>query len=70
MNEKGFSLFAKPSFWEGMARIVDIVGSLNEYNYSNSTEEADYRAISSDWEWVGWDIRSAMKKFADERQEK
>lgn len=67
-QEKGFRLYARPSFWEGLARLLDVGGTLNEYNYSDSDEEADVRAILSDWEAVGKDIRAAIKKFEMEHQ--
>ena len=63
---EGFRLYAKPSFWEGVARLIDFSGSLNEYNYSESTEQTDSCAIQSDWENVGLDILEAMKKFEKE----
>jgi len=68
MNESfdRFILYAKPSFWEGFARLIDVSGSLNEYNYSESAEQADFRALLSDWENVGLDILSAMKQFEKE----
>lgn len=67
MNEDyGFCLYVNPSFWEGVARLVDITGSLNEYNYSGSPNEADCRAIASDWEAVGSDMRVAMGVFCNE----
>lgn len=64
-----FGLYAKPSFIEGIARLVDIGGTLNEYNCSCNEQEADYFAILSDWEAVGQDIIYAMKQFAKEHQE-
>jgi len=66
MNDKGFSLYTKPSFLEGVARLVDIAGTLDEYNYSDSDDEADSRAIESDWEAVGHDLHSAMEKLRKE----
>lgn len=64
MDTKGFSLFAQPSFFEGMARLLDINGSLNQCNGSKTPEEADYRAILSDWEHVGQDLLLAAKQIA------
>lgn len=65
MKTKG--LFPKPSFLTGVARLVDWFGSLNMYNYSNSPQEADYRASQSDWMAVGEDIRTAMAPYGRER---
>ncbi len=64
-----FSLYAKPSFIEGIARLVDVGGTLDEYNCSCSEQEADYRAILSDWESVGQDIINAVAQFAKEHPE-
>ena len=57
-------LFARPSFLEGMARVLDLGGTLNEYNRSGSAEEADLRALGSDWNRVGDAIRGAMKEMS------
>ena len=53
-------LFARPSFLEGVARLLDLGGTLNEYNESNSPEDADLVALRSDWEALGQDYRSAL----------
>lgn len=53
-------LFAEPSFREGMARVLDLGGTLNEYNYSRSGRLADYFALRSDWLAVGHDIWQAI----------
>jgi hypothetical protein len=53
-------LFAKPSFVEGLARIIDIGGTLQVYNQSSTPEEADAKALSNDWKAVGNDIKSAI----------
>ncbi|MCW3098605.1 MAG: hypothetical protein JWL77_4223 [Chthonomonadaceae bacterium] len=63
MNFNGTILFARPSFSEGLARIVDIGGTLNEYNSSSSNEEADYNALLADWQAVGDAIRQAAKQY-------
>ncbi|MCC7352445.1 MAG: hypothetical protein IT330_01715 [Anaerolineae bacterium] len=63
MNNKPFVLYAEPSLWEGMVRIVDVAGALNEYNVSSSPEEADYKALLSDWEAIGRDIWQSIRQF-------
>jgi hypothetical protein len=65
-----FYLFARPSFLEGLARILDLSGSLQEYNYSKSGEQADARAISSDWEMIGEDIRTSIRTYGEEEEQK
>ena len=57
-------LFAAPGFMQGMASAVDIGGTLAIYNESRTIQEADARAIASDWAMVGKDIRSATKRLA------
>ncbi len=52
-------LFARPSFIEGVARLVDIGGTINEYNTSASPVVADCTALAGDWNQVGADIRQA-----------
>jgi hypothetical protein len=52
-------LFARPSFWEGVARNFDIYGGLNRYNYSKTGAEADRLALMSDWKAVYNDLWQA-----------
>jgi len=69
MNGSRFTLYAHPTFWEGVSRLVDFGGLLKDYNYSSSDQEADYRALLSDWEAIGDDLLSAYRKFLQEHQE-
>ena len=50
-------LFARPTFVEGLARILDWGGSLSEFNRSG---DADQIAIAMDWRMVGADLRTAI----------
>lgn len=65
-SQTGFQLYANPSFCEGFARLIDFAGTLNKYNYSDSPKQADTRALLSDWENVGLDIKTAMEQFEQE----
>ena len=56
-------LFAKPSFIEGVARVLDLGTTLNEYNRNETEEEADTQAILSDWLAVGDSIYSAIGTY-------
>jgi len=56
-------LFARPSFFTGIARIADPFGTLNTYNTSPSGVLADYRALYSDWATVGDDLRTAIELY-------
>ena len=53
-------LFARPSILEGVARILDLGATMQEYNQSGSPAEADARAIYSDFKAVGNDISTAV----------
>ena len=67
-----FFLFSKPSFFEGLARTLDIGNTLNEYNESVTAEQADAIAIYNDWRVVGKDIIIAIEQieldFLNERE--
>jgi hypothetical protein len=56
-------LFARPSFLAGFGSIIDVAGTLVEFNGSIDPTTADYIAIRSDWETVGTDILEAMREF-------
>ena len=57
-------LFATPSFLTGAGRALDLFASLEAYSYnmSHTPEEADTRAIASDWCVVGSDLSKAIAK--------
>lgn len=59
-NNRVFRLWARPSFFEGVARLLDFGGALNTYNASATEAEADEKAVRSDWETVGLDLFAAM----------
>jgi RNA-splicing ligase RtcB len=56
-------LFASPSFLTGAGRVMDLGAALEYCNYdiSRSPEEADIRAIASDWQVVGDDLTRAVE---------
>ena len=66
-RDTGF-LFAAPSFLHGFASAMDLGGTLVEYNVSSTAQEADMRAIASDWAITGKDIRAAIKNFVEEKK--
>lgn len=59
-------LYARPSFAEGIARILDFGNTLSEYNYSLTPDQADTVALRMDWHTVGNDLRNAMNYCQDE----
>jgi hypothetical protein len=60
-DDTGF-LYPSPSFLSGWAAVLDFAGTLNVYNVSKSGQEADARALASDWAIVGKDIQKAIKR--------
>lgn len=64
-------LFAQPSFLIGLARSVDIGGTLSAHSYSESLSptEADARALESDWAVVGQDMREGIASVEHNEQE-
>ncbi len=53
----------KPGFFEGLARIIDLGNTLDDYPRFRSAREADTFALRSDWIMVGKDIRDAIGQF-------
>jgi len=62
MNNSNF-LFARPSFIEGMARVMDLGATMQIYNDSKSGKEADLKAIMNDWIAVGKDIFNTVNDY-------
>lgn len=56
-------LYASPSFASGVARLVDLFGTFDEYNRSLTTQLADARAVYADWGMVGRDLTNAMTQY-------
>lgn len=63
MGEFTDLLYARPSFIEGVARIGDFAGGLNEYNVSSDGDEVDRKALESDWRAIGADMWAALRRF-------
>lgn len=53
-------LFADPSFLEGAGRVVDLAGTLTEFNSSSTPGLADRIAIAMDWQAVGADLTAVI----------
>lgn len=56
-------LLPKNNFLVGLGSVLNINGLYFDYNYSKTAQEADNKAIFSDWKNVGEDIKTAEKKF-------
>ena len=54
-------LTPKGGFALGVASVLNIGGNFFHYNYSATPQEADARALRSDWQIIGQDIRNAFK---------
>lgn len=65
MGEFSTFLFARPSSMEGMARVFDLGGTLQEYNVSASPEQADELAQEMDIRAVNADFRAALGALAN-----
>ena len=55
-------LFARPSFIEGVSRCLDVGNTLTDYNASVSGQLADLRALTADWNAIGFDLRVAVER--------
>ena len=55
-------LFSRPSFISGLGSVINVAGNYFEFKYSNSGEEADRKALESDWDVIGDDLRNTIKK--------
>jgi len=60
------ALFTNPSFWKGTARVVDLFGGLDNYNYKNTEAEADLESLKRDWNVVGLDMAEAIGIYEKE----
>ncbi len=59
-NKKNIYLFAKSSFLEGVARLIDFSGTLDDCN-SIALEQTDGKAIAADWKVVGGDFNLTIE---------
>jgi hypothetical protein len=66
IDNESFYLFARPSFIEGIGRIFDIAGTLNEYNSSLSGVQADRLAFKADVASLRRDIAIARQQILSE----
>jgi len=55
----------KPNILEGISRIVDFNGLLNDHHERLLSKE-DWDALFSDWEKLGEDFRVALEKVLSE----
>lgn len=60
-------LFARPTWYEGLARLLDFGNTLQVYNNSHSDAEADAVALALDWNAIGEDMRRAVQEITQSR---
>lgn len=58
-------LFAMPSVLSGVARSLDLGATFDEYNSSQTEQEADRKALCADWYAVGDALSEAIEQFSD-----
>lgn len=58
-------LFVRPSFFRGVARLLDLGATLESdaYNRSSTPALADAKALASDWMMVGADLEHAICEY-------
>lgn len=63
-------LTASNSFLSGVGRVLDLGSTRNKrvYNFSRSSEEADFKALMNDWNMVGQDMRKVVTHATSEKQ--
>jgi len=61
-------LYTKPSVSKGIARTLDVFGTLNEYNTQETEEEADTLALERDWKIVGIDLHNSIENYEKEQE--
>ena len=69
MDEKIYKtdfLFSKGSFFTGMGNVFNIAGRYHNFNTSASDQEANKKALRSNWKIVG----QTMRKCLDEQKQK
>lgn len=62
-RSSSYYFFAKPSFLEGMIRVLDIGGTFQAELLITSPIQADIEAISHDWKTVGKDIENSIYEW-------
>lgn len=69
-------LYARPSFVEGVARIMDFGNTLGVYHASGAPGDAapesdpDAAALRADWAAIGEDFRHAVTQFTTEESDR
>jgi hypothetical protein len=59
-------LFARSDFWSGVASVIDIGGTMVEFNRTEGEDDADRRAIQADWNALKDDFMVALRPYEDQ----
>lgn len=63
------SSYPRPSFLRGMGSVLDLFGVFGGYRLlANDEQEADARALYSDFRAVGMDLTEAMARYESEQK--
>lgn len=57
-------LFSTPKLIIGVGSVFNVAGNYYSFNESESSKEADLKALRNDWGVVGSDLENAMKSFS------
>jgi len=68
--DKTTFLFEMPNFVSGVGSLLDIFAKNVKFNKSETSELADLRALTSDWDMTGNDILGAMNEYSKKASEK
>ena len=69
MEEPTFYHFAKPSWRSGVASVLDLFATFDDFNYSEDPAQADAIAIYLDFRSVGLDLMTASKTVMGEYEQ-
>lgn len=59
-------LFHRATMLDGFASVFSVSGNYFDFNYSDSGEESDRKAIENDWGVIGDDLRKIAMKTKTE----
>ena len=60
-------LYSQPSLLHGFARVLDLGGTFDSYDVSETPGEADWLALVADWYAVSSDLLRALEAYRETR---
>lgn len=61
--------FQDDAFWRGFASMFNVWGNCSPLYHGRDPEQADYEALRSDWEAIGRDMETVLRRFEQEHAE-